>query len=279
MSAESNLAGLYPPQDYQVWNSDLKWQPIPVHPASLALLNAESVCTKIQKLQDELIQTHILFRALDMVNKDLYQYLQKNSGLNIATFRDAALLRDTLFIESHNNLALPEWTYDVYPEKLDPLESYSFATYSYTEELAQLNSGPFLNNVIEHFQSIISGTSDDLPKFLMYSAHDSSVASILGGMGAFKPHCPYFASTVIFELRKKSTGHFVNVYYKSQEDISPIQVKKCEASNCSFEDFKSNLSSVAITPQQWLGKCFLEDLIPALQAKFLGEFKTDYLMT
>ena len=31
MSAEANLAGLYPPEGVQVFNPNISWQPIPVH--------------------------------------------------------------------------------------------------------------------------------------------------------------------------------------------------------------------------------------------------------
>lgn len=31
MSAEANLAGLYPPEKQQMFNPNISWQPIPVH--------------------------------------------------------------------------------------------------------------------------------------------------------------------------------------------------------------------------------------------------------
>jgi lysosomal acid phosphatase len=43
MSAESNLAGMFPPVGDQVWNEDIHWQPIPVHTVPEKLDNVSQI--------------------------------------------------------------------------------------------------------------------------------------------------------------------------------------------------------------------------------------------
>lgn len=257
MSAETVLVGLYPPYGDQIWNSDVRWQPIPIRIASAALLNGYKICTKFQKLHEELITTDPFFTNLDKNNKILYQYLTNMTGSEVTNFKNGATIWGTLFVENHNNLVLPDWTLDVFPEKLQPLEEAKFASLSYTEELAKLSAGPFLNNIVEHFYKFINqqDEEDELSKFLMYSAHDTSLASILGGLGAFTPHSPYYSSTIMFELYKRETEFLVKIFYKSQDDIIPIHIKGCP-SVCPLQDFKFYLSNVTITEDEWVQECF-----------------------
>jgi lysosomal acid phosphatase len=42
MSAESNMAGVYPPEGDQQWNPDLKWQPVPIHTIPIRLDNVSA---------------------------------------------------------------------------------------------------------------------------------------------------------------------------------------------------------------------------------------------
>lgn len=61
MSAEVNLAGLFPPNGSQIFNPDLKWQPIPIHtvPEDEERLLAFPVenCPRYQELMNETIKS------------------------------------------------------------------------------------------------------------------------------------------------------------------------------------------------------------------------------
>nr|CAH7728383.1 unnamed protein product [Callosobruchus chinensis] len=73
MSAEANLAGLFPPHAGQIWDKTLNWQPIPVHTKPEredALLAAKKHCPKYEMLLKKLL-------ASDYFRYDLFFYVSE----------------------------------------------------------------------------------------------------------------------------------------------------------------------------------------------------------
>jgi lysosomal acid phosphatase len=58
---------------------------------------------------------------------ELYRILSKNTGENISTILDVELLYSTLDIESQNGLTLPDWTENIFPDKMLALVKRSYA--------------------------------------------------------------------------------------------------------------------------------------------------------
>ncbi|KAJ8972001.1 hypothetical protein NQ314_000432 [Rhamnusium bicolor] len=156
MSAESNLAGLYPPVSKQVWDQDIKWQPIPIHTTSEkedAVLAAKKPCPKYDQLSKQLFKSEF-FRNISHINHDLYAYLTRYSGQTVSTLETLEYLYNTLLIETMYNYTLPDWAARVFPEKLEPWAFLSFATQTYTTELARLKTGPLINEIITYFKNV-----------------------------------------------------------------------------------------------------------------------------
>lgn len=107
MSAEANLAGFFPPDGNQVWDTNVKWQPVPIHtiPETLdTVLAAKKSCPRYNyALKKYLKSTE--FKALLQKYKPLFQYLEEHSGTAVRDFDDAQYLYNTLWIEKLKHLA------------------------------------------------------------------------------------------------------------------------------------------------------------------------------
>lgn len=107
MSAESNLAGFFPPDGSQIWNSKILWQPIPIHTVPEKyddILAAKKPCQRYDYAFKKYLKSPE-YKALSDKFKPLFKYLEEKSGAPIKTFDQAQYLYNTLFIENLRGLA------------------------------------------------------------------------------------------------------------------------------------------------------------------------------
>lgn len=105
-SAALVLAGLFPPKSNQIWNSNLLWQPIPVHVISRSrdhLIIAETACAKYKKvLKDYQISPEV--KAVTDEYQDVYEYIEKHAGQRIDTLENVKDFYGILDVELMKNL-------------------------------------------------------------------------------------------------------------------------------------------------------------------------------
>lgn len=259
MSAEANLAGLYPPVKKQIWDDNIKWQPIPIHTKPEhddALLAAKKNCPKYAMLTNQLFKNKY-FRNVSHQNHDLYAYLTRYSGDTINSLESLEFLYNTLMVETFYNYTLPNWTLNVFPQKMQPWAFLSFATQAYTPELARLKVGPLFNYIISFFKNHTTKASD-LPKLLIFSAHDTTIANVLNTMGAFDYHSPPYTATILFELKRRPNGrNYVNLFYKNSSEPRQISLRNCDF-DCDLAEFITILKPVTVDLDQWAVECRLK---------------------
>lgn len=100
-SASLVLAGLFPPQNNQVWNKEILWQPIPVYiiPRSRDyLIVVEGICPLFEKTLEEYQKTPNVLALLER-NRELFEYLETHAGQPIRSIEQLKELHGTLEVE------------------------------------------------------------------------------------------------------------------------------------------------------------------------------------
>lgn len=257
MSAESNLAGLYPPVGTDRWDPNIQWQPIPVHtvPESLdEVLAAKKSCPAFDYALKKYKQTDE-FQAYNKSLEPLYQYVSAHAGRRVDSLTAAQNLYSCLHIEELNNFTLPEWTKQVYPEPLRSISARSFSTKTNTPMLARLKTGPLIQEMLQRFRNKAANTLKPNRTVWVYSAHDTTVANVLNTLRLFDLHNPPFTACIMLELRQSTSGDepYVSVYYKnSTEEPEPMAIPTC-GKRCPLNQMFAVYS--AILPDNWQREC------------------------
>lgn len=266
MSAQSNLAGLYPPKGKDVWKEDLGWQPIPVHTVQEKhdkVLAAKKSCPAYDYALRKLRESDE-YQKINSRYKYLYDYVTKNSGRRITNMEGIQYMYSVLFIEQLYNKTLPEWTKSVFPDKLKPISGRSFATNTYTRTLARLKAGPLLKEILDRFTNKTNRKLSPNRSVWMYSAHDTTVANLLNTLKVFEYHSPPYRSCIMLELRDYNNEHYVSVFYKNTTaEPQLMEIPGCGVS-CPLKKMYELYQDVL--PENWEAEC--EDM-PRIGSQFL----------
>uniref|UniRef100_A0A182HT87 acid phosphatase n=1 Tax=Anopheles arabiensis TaxID=7173 RepID=A0A182HT87_ANOAR len=259
MSAEANLAGLYPPTGRDVWDSAITWQPIPVHTVTEELdsvLAAKKRCPAFDHALKVYRQSEP-YHSYNASFEPVYRYVTEKTGRRYDSLSSLQNLYSALLIEELNNFTLPDWTKTVYPEPLRSVSAMTFAVKTNTTQLARLKMGPLVKEMLNRFRSKAKGTLKPNRSVWMYSAHDVTVASLLNALRVFELHNPPFAACVLLELRQPANGGqaYVELFYKNTTgEPYRLVVPGCDA-RCPLERMFEIYDN--ILPQDWEAECQL----------------------
>ncbi|XP_075046202.1 testicular acid phosphatase homolog isoform X2 [Mixophyes fleayi] len=260
MSAQANLAGLYPPNGTQLWSLEIPWQPIPVHTVPLSQDRLLKFPSKDCPRFDELIkETTQLPEYQNRMNgwKDFTGRMANYTGYSVESILPHRVWKvyDTLFCQNSHNLTLPAWATPQVLGTLEEISAFNIKAHMglyRPEEKARLTGGILVEAVIRNFTDAIRKSS---PKMVMYSAHDSTILALQGALGVYNGIHPPYASCHIFEFYKNNDGAYsVGMYYRNESNKEPyeIQLPGC-TTPCPLPMFTKLLAP--ILPQDWQKEC------------------------
>lgn len=182
-------------------------------------------------------------------------------------------------------LRLPEWAQQTMRPNgtLENISKLYFKLAAATPELARLQSGFLIKEILEHFTKKIDSTLQPNRTLWLYSGHDLTISYMLQSLGLFEvreqiifgiyfnlifnngsyffvlqPHFPNYASSLHFELFETKDGeHYFQLFYRnSEEDTpSPIDIPKCGV-KCDIQKFYAEYSE--IIPGEYEDECRLD---------------------
>uniref|UniRef100_A0A3Q3LQT1 Lysosomal acid phosphatase n=1 Tax=Mastacembelus armatus TaxID=205130 RepID=A0A3Q3LQT1_9TELE len=245
MSAEANLAGLYPPSGQQVFRPELKWQPIPVHtvPQSEERLLSfpQGDCPRYKQLMNETEHTEE-FINVTTTYQDVIELVRTKTGLNKTTVETVWSVYDTLFCESRHNMTLPDWVTPDVMEMLRVLKDFGFqlifGVYK-QQEKSRLQGGILLGEIVKNLSKMALIDPKQRLKMMMLSAHDTTVAALQASLNVFNGKQPPYASCQIFELYRDDNGSVsVSLLYRNDSSMEPYpqQLPGCSL-DCPLDEF------------------------------------------
>ncbi|XP_057551253.1 lysosomal acid phosphatase isoform X2 [Hippopotamus amphibius kiboko] len=248
MSAEANLAGLFPPDGMQRFSPNISWQPIPVHTvpiaedrvrlasSSLEVVTGTAVaiglltpgsfsacfphvglqllkfplgpCPRFEQLQNETRRTPE-YQNESIQNAQFLDMVAHETGLTDLTLETVWNVYDTLFCEQTHGLVLPPWASPQTMQRLSRLKDFSFRfLFGIYEQAEKARLQGGVLLAQIRKNLTLMASSSQLPKLLVYSAHDTTLVALQMALDVYNGEQAPYASCHMFELYQEENGNF-----------------------------------------------------------------------
>lgn len=272
MSAQSQMAGLFPPGSPR--NDDVRvkfgkdalhenegglphlFQPVPIHTVArtddMVLLPGANCPRHIQLMAEKRNSDEFVAKMKQEADflKTVGRIAQVDDPSSFSVF-DLEKLSDNWKCFAAHSVPLPD---EATPDIVSHAQNLSnwLITFGNTGlEANRLRAGLVLNTVREFMAMAVLNEEHQLPdglrpnlkKFLLLSAHDTTVAATLAALRVFDNRYPPYNSTVIWELYKTSNGtYFVTVEFNGQKLLLP----DCPTTDCLTHDYMTSTKAATV---------------------------------
>lgn len=116
------------------------------------------------------------------------------------------MLYTTLKVEAEAGLVLPDWTENIYPDKLESLAARSYSLYTESNLMKKVKGGAFLAEIIKKMENKRRKNLNPDRKIFLYSGHDITLVNIMNTLNILDQTdiLPSYASALSFELHHSS---------------------------------------------------------------------------
>ena len=260
MSAQVLLAALFFPKE-ETFSSSFPWQPVPVHTVSKEddslLIAYGRDCPRYKELKGVDVNTQE-YQQKEEENQQFLEIVKDRTGMKEVSLSNIRIIYDTLYSEHASGCPLPEWaTLDIM-ERMKELSEFTQLLMFNSIEKKRLIAGNWIQKVLTDM--IEKSKRKNGAKLHLYSAHDASLACMMGSLGVYDGRLPAYASAFILELLSDPLGEFyVQMFYRwntSTDDIKQLNIPTCGYhAQCSLDQFEQ--LTMSLTPNDWEAECDL----------------------
>jgi len=150
-----------------------------------------------------------------------------------------------------NGIPYPPGVDDKIYQQIADIAVWEMETLYASKNACKLGIGLFIQEIYGRMVDNIN--NKPLPKWILYSAHDTTIAWILSAFDLYAgTGWPPYAAHIVFELMEDKDGNFyVRMLYQDQ----PLVIPGCHSQLCDFDTFTSLAQEVI--PENWYAECGL----------------------